>query len=732
MKPNLTPRAILALSTAGVSLFLLLCFSSYGTREAMSAMPPTGWSDTLAAWCIRPLGVGAHVIAILGLVWGVIVYFQERTPDLVLRMAGATALAASTAMLMGLWNGGGRSVWAGSVGTAGAHMLTSLGTFGTVLGWLVVPALFFVSLVFATDWAFHTLRRNAGSTYDPRLLPTEPSRGDLLEEPADAEPREFVPSASRAAEFADAIDVQEPKPLEVAPEALPKGFSAAPVLALGGRTLVRGPSGYSGVEFLQTNDELAIPSAAEEDAPEHDERAMVQSYDFDIELFDAPLAGPDDDAETPAVVTASAPAIEEPKAAAPVAETPAPVAEPSAPVSGIGFADAALYEDEVFAVPSSFDAATEPHDGASAAGEIAATWKTAEVTVAPAAAGEAAVEAVASDDAAVAEVAAEALPAADASEDVSGPRFDDDVIVAGSMFDDDVLYVVDDAREFEPAPSATSSAYPSGSISVLEAPAAVAAATAVAVEPEVAVAAEPAVATPVAVEPEPTLALESADQDWVVDDSMFAPAAEAVAPTATVVAEPVVAEPVVAEPVAAEIEIVPTSTVLVEPADVGVAALDVIVEAPAAAAEAPVSAVAEDVVPATITETVAVEAPAAQPVAVVEPVVTAAPAPVVEPTPAATTSPTSPTAPEAAQLALFPAPAFDKAKLAGMDLDPLFSEAAKAILGRGRASAVVLQRALGIGYARGLRILDQMTAAGMLGPDSPGGAREICFVESPL
>ena len=60
-----------------------------------------------------------------------------------------------------------------------------------------------------------------------------------------------------------------------------------------------------------------------------------------------------------------------------------------------------------------------------------------------------------------------------------------------------------------------------------------------------------------------------------------------------------------------------------------------------------------------------------------------------------------------------------------MELDPLFHDAVNAVLERGRASAVVLQRQLGIGYARGIRILDQMTAAGLVGPDTPTGSREI-------
>lgn len=64
-------------------------------------------------------------------------------------------------------------------------------------------------------------------------------------------------------------------------------------------------------------------------------------------------------------------------------------------------------------------------------------------------------------------------------------------------------------------------------------------------------------------------------------------------------------------------------------------------------------------------------------------------------------------------------------KLTSMEKDPLFFDAVGAILNRGRASAVVIQRQCGVPYSRGIRILDQMTEAGLLGPDSLTGSREI-------
>jgi DNA segregation ATPase FtsK/SpoIIIE-like protein len=58
--------------------------------------------------------------------------------------------------------------------------------------------------------------------------------------------------------------------------------------------------------------------------------------------------------------------------------------------------------------------------------------------------------------------------------------------------------------------------------------------------------------------------------------------------------------------------------------------------------------------------------------------------------------------------------------------DP-FAAAKKVIEERRRASPVVLQRGLNIGYTHAVRLLGQMTEAGLLGPDTPDGSREILF-----
>ena len=65
----------------------------------------------------------------------------------------------------------------------------------------------------------------------------------------------------------------------------------------------------------------------------------------------------------------------------------------------------------------------------------------------------------------------------------------------------------------------------------------------------------------------------------------------------------------------------------------------------------------------------------------------------------------------------------------GAPHDP-FAEPMKVIKERLRASAAVLQRGLSIGYTTAVRVLDDMTQAGLLGPDRIGGDRELLFIKA--
>ena len=59
------------------------------------------------------------------------------------------------------------------------------------------------------------------------------------------------------------------------------------------------------------------------------------------------------------------------------------------------------------------------------------------------------------------------------------------------------------------------------------------------------------------------------------------------------------------------------------------------------------------------------------------------------------------------------------------DKDPRYDAAVRVVLEEGRGSASLLQRALGVGYTRGSRILEQMHKEGIVGPYKGSKAREV-------
>ncbi len=61
----------------------------------------------------------------------------------------------------------------------------------------------------------------------------------------------------------------------------------------------------------------------------------------------------------------------------------------------------------------------------------------------------------------------------------------------------------------------------------------------------------------------------------------------------------------------------------------------------------------------------------------------------------------------------------------GGDLDPLFNQALEIVMQHNKASTSLLQRRLSIGYARAAKILDQMEAAGYVGPAEGSKPREV-------
>jgi S-DNA-T family DNA segregation ATPase FtsK/SpoIIIE len=59
--------------------------------------------------------------------------------------------------------------------------------------------------------------------------------------------------------------------------------------------------------------------------------------------------------------------------------------------------------------------------------------------------------------------------------------------------------------------------------------------------------------------------------------------------------------------------------------------------------------------------------------------------------------------------------------------DPLFKEAAEIVVGAQQGSTSLIQRKMKIGYNRAGRIIDQLEAAGIVGPFEGSRARQVLF-----
>ena len=57
--------------------------------------------------------------------------------------------------------------------------------------------------------------------------------------------------------------------------------------------------------------------------------------------------------------------------------------------------------------------------------------------------------------------------------------------------------------------------------------------------------------------------------------------------------------------------------------------------------------------------------------------------------------------------------------------DPLYDDAVRIVLDEQRGSASLLQRALGVGYTRGSRLMDQMHKEGIVGAYKGSKARDV-------
>ncbi len=69
----------------------------------------------------------------------------------------------------------------------------------------------------------------------------------------------------------------------------------------------------------------------------------------------------------------------------------------------------------------------------------------------------------------------------------------------------------------------------------------------------------------------------------------------------------------------------------------------------------------------------------------------------------------------------------EKAEILEGDRDPLFAEAAKIIVQHQQGSTSLIQRRLKLGYNRAGRLMDQLEAAGIVGPNAGSKAREVLY-----
>jgi len=405
---GLATRAKCALGVVAVSLFLAICLANFGTVAADDALPNLAWHLEIAGWFVEVFGAGAYALVALPFVWGLVVYFREATPSIPMRAAGTVLLACSIAMISGLLQRPEPGRWAGGIGSLTVSLTAGLGSLigaklALAIAWTASTALFLASLVWATDWVFHTLRKGEiDFTVRPEIhIATEPAKADLRDHNEAPQAREFVrmetAGAEAAASMSEPVAVAEP----IEAKRVPEGFSAN---EQGGRVMLRGPQGYKGVEFLPTNDELAEPETREPEyvRPSASTTILDDEISFTVEEF---VVSNDAKSETEAADTENAEMIidvlpasaytesETADRATPVtldfdgeavaadqAPQPEPQPEPQRidagddrPRSGIGLPDDSPFVDEFFVMDGGA-ATPSAGDGASHHEDVAATF----------------------------------------------------------------------------------------------------------------------------------------------------------------------------------------------------------------------------------------------------------------------------------------------------------------------------------------------------------------------
>jgi DNA translocase FtsK/SpoIIIE-like protein len=260
------------------------------------------------------LGGSAYFLVTIALAWSVIVFFRERNRELLPRAAGLAVLVCAAATLFGLWGGdylGGR---------LGAGIAGLLETFpGAVVGSILVSLIFVVSFIVATDWLFYSALREAVAGPDlltdekpPVALPAAYDEDQLIvsEEELEPEAEEEVEDEEPEEEIAE-----EPEESPATVAAVPEGLRK--VLGPARRTI---EIEETGVELAEDESDESSPVVSIVAAPEEESEAVVddevrqpvgqQGHEIAVHTPDVEFADDDEPADelAPATPIMAAPA----------------------------------------------------------------------------------------------------------------------------------------------------------------------------------------------------------------------------------------------------------------------------------------------------------------------------------------------------------------------------------------------------------------------------------------
>ncbi len=163
LSKKMSPTFLIASVLVTISLFVLLSMLFYGPSDYLEQGAADksdsyyGFRYTVASAFFSNFGIGAYVGWMIILAWAVIVFFRETVGDLAIRGISLVVVVVSGAALAELL--GSENYLGGSLGYAVGTVLRS--GFGTVLGVILIGAVFTVALVLATDFGFVSYYKEA-------------------------------------------------------------------------------------------------------------------------------------------------------------------------------------------------------------------------------------------------------------------------------------------------------------------------------------------------------------------------------------------------------------------------------------------------------------------------------------------------------------------------------------------------------------------------------------------